>query len=131
MTLNKISLIALLSLSTLSVFASSAGRVPIIYDGLTLPEAAKDFVSKGYSNVSVNPLNNTKYLYLSNKSDVNKCSVVFKVNNNRIENTPSAGADGKLCNITGNDGRVISSRRGQGVWFNDVYRVSSDDFDLK
>ncbi|MEK9537103.1 hypothetical protein [Pantoea agglomerans] len=127
MTLNEIGLIALLGLSTLSVFANSAGRVPTTYDGLTLPEAAKDFVSKGYSNVSVNLLNNTKYLYLSSESDVNKCSVVFKVNNNRIENTPSAGADGKLCNITGNDGRVISSRRDQGVWFNDVYRLSSDD----
>lgn len=127
MTLNKISLIALLSLATFSVFANSAGRVPTTYDGLTLPEAAKDFVSKGYSNVSMNLLNNTKFLYLSSENDVNKCSVVFKVNNNRIENTPSAGADGKLCNITGNDGLVISSRRDQGVWFNDVYRVSSDD----
>jgi|GEM_PF-4092329 len=47
MALNKVALLALLSLSTFSVFANSAGRVPRTYDGLTLTEAAKDFVSKG------------------------------------------------------------------------------------
>jgi len=126
MALNKVALLVLLSGSTLSVFAKSAGRIPASFDGLIYPEVAQEFISKGYSDTSINSLNNIKYLYLSSESDVNKCSVIFRVNNGRVENTPSAGADGKLCNISESDGNVISSRRDQGIWYNDVYQVPSE-----
>jgi hypothetical protein len=126
MKLNKMVLLILLSASTFSLFAKPAGRIPASFDGLTYPEAAQEFISKGYSDASINSLNDIKYLYLSSESDVNKCSVVFRVINGRVESTPSAGADGKLCNISESGGNVISSRRDQGVWYNDVYQVPTE-----
>ncbi|RRW70218.1 hypothetical protein EGJ48_14990 [Pantoea dispersa] len=123
--LNKIALFVLLGASTLSVFAKSAGRISASFDGLTYPEVAKEFISKGYSDVSISSVNNIKYLSLSSEGDVNKCSVIFRIDNDRVENTPSAGSDGKLCNISENNGNVITSRRDQGIWYNDFYRASS------
>ncbi|WP_267432428.1 hypothetical protein [Erwinia psidii] len=126
MALNIMALLILLGTSTFSLFAKPAGRIPASFDGLTYPEVAQEFISKGYSDASINLLNDIKYLYLSSESDVNKCSVVFRVKNGRVDNTPSAGADGKLCNISESDGNVISSRRDQGIWYDDVYQVPSE-----
>lgn len=124
MTLRKIILLAVLSISGISVNAYSAECTSLSCEGLALPASAQQFISKGYSDIRINTLGNNKYLYLSSESDVNKCSVVFKVSSNHIESVPVAGEDGKLCNISVRNGNVVSSRRDQGRWYNDVYKTS-------
>lgn len=124
MVLRNIILLAVLSISGISVNAYSAECTSLSCEGLVLPASAQQFISKGYSDIKISTLGNNKYLYLSSESDVNKCSVVFKVSSNHIESAPSAGEDGKLCNISVLNGNVVSSRRDQGRWYNDVYKIS-------
>ncbi|KAB8311653.1 hypothetical protein EH228_09690 [Erwinia endophytica] len=92
--------------------------------GLPLPASAQQFIANGYSKIDIATLVNGKYLFLSSESDVNKCSVIFKIEAGKIENRPSAGQDGKLCNISETESSVVSSRRDQGIWYNDVYQVA-------
>lgn len=100
-------------------------------DGLTLPESVHNFIAKGYADIEIITLNNNKYISLSSESDVNKCVVIFNVKGNKVEKKPSAGEDGKLCNLSDVNGNVVSSYRDQGVWFNDVYQISSEkEWDL-
>lgn len=122
--LRKIIFFAVLGSSGMSENAYSEECTFTSCEGLALPSSAQQFISKGYAEVKINTLNNSKYLYLSSESDVNKCSVIFKIDNNHIENTPTSGADGKLCNISELNGNVVSSRRDQGRWYNDVYQTS-------
>lgn len=114
-----------LSFSIASSYASDCNLYSC--GGLTLPESARNFIAKGYSNVEIKTLNSNKYISLTSENDVNKCAVIFSVKDNKIENTPSAGEDGKLCNLSVTSGNIVSSYRDQGVWFNDVYKVSKDD----
>lgn len=95
-------------------------------DGYILPESASDFISQGYSNVSVQLISGYKYLLLTTLNDVNKCSVLFKVNENSVDSTPLIGTKGQICNISTRDGKVVSSWRDAGKWNDDVYQVSPD-----
>ncbi|MCG3102011.1 hypothetical protein MAQ58_21535 [Enterobacter sp. DRP3] len=124
MMLRRIILLVVLGSSGISVNAYSAECTSASCEGLALPASAQQFISEGYSDIEINTLGNSKYLYLSTESDVNKCSVIFKIESDRIENTPAAGENGKLCNISELDGNVVSSRRDQGRWYNDVYNIS-------
>ncbi|MEF3097797.1 hypothetical protein QFJ66_00460 [Raoultella terrigena] len=126
MMLRKMILLAVLSISGISVNAYSAEYTFLSCEGLALPASAQQFISKGYSDIKISTLGNSKYLYLSSENDVNKCSVVFKVDSNHIENVPTAGEDGKLCNISELNGNVVSFRRDQGRWYNDVYKISPE-----
>lgn len=124
MTLKNI-MLAVLSVFSASVNSYASDCTVKSCEGLMLPVATQKFISKGYSHIEINSLNNYKYLFLSGENDVNKCSVIFKIDNGKIENTPSAGEDGKLCNVSEINGNIVSSYRDQGTWFNDVYQISS------
>lgn len=97
-----------------------------VCNGLVLPESAHRFIMKGYKDVGIKIFNNNKYIFLSSESDVNKCSVIFNVKDGQVESIPPAGEDGKLCNILEVNGNIVSSYRDQGVWFNDIYQISSE-----
>lgn len=94
-------------------------------EGLPLPASARQFISYGYSKVDINFIKNSKYLFLSSENDVNKCSVIFKIERGEIESEPFMGQDGKICNLSEAKDSVVSLRRDQGVWYDDVYKVES------
>lgn len=95
-------------------------------DGYPLPVAARDFVSKGYSDIRIDTLKNERFLFLSNENDVNKCFVLFGVNDSGIKKEPIIGPSDNFCNPSQVGGNVTSSWRDQGIWNNDVYQVNSD-----
>ncbi len=123
MVVRKFSL--LITLGLISVYANGYAEMCTAQscNGLSLPDSAQQFISSGYSKIDIATLMNSKYLFLNNESDVNKCSVIFKIEGGKIENKPFAGQDGKLCNLSEIKNNVVSSRRDQVVWYNDVYQV--------
>lgn len=125
MSLKKIIIITTLSVISISANSYATGCTATICDGMKLPASSQKFVEKGYSNVEVKTLNDNKYLFLSSENDVNKCSVIFEITNNKIDGSPFAGEDGKLCNMSSVNDHVISSYRDQGAWVNDVYQIVS------
>jgi hypothetical protein len=131
MLLKKIIMLTTLSLISISANSYATDCTAKICDGMKLPASSQKFVKKGYSDVEVKILNDNKYLFLSSENDVNKCSVIFEINNNEIDASPFAGEDGKLCNMSSVNDHVISSYRDQGAWINDVYKiVSGKNWDL-
>jgi len=53
--------------------------------GLPLPASARQFISNGYLKTYINFINNSKYLFLNSGNDVNKCSVIFKIERGKVE----------------------------------------------
>ncbi len=123
MSLKKIIMLTALSLINISANSYTTDCNTKVCDGMTLPAPSQKFIEKGYANIEVKMLNDSKYLFLSSEGDVNKCSVIFKIQNDKIENYPAAGEDGKLCNVTAINDHVVSSYRDQGAWINDVYKT--------
>lgn len=123
MKLSKI--ILLFMLVTVNIYGNiyASTCTAISCEGVTLPSSARKFIEKGYEHIEVSVLDNDKYLYLSTESDVNKCSVIFKFHDDKIEDIPFAGEDGNLCNISKVNGNIVSSWRDKGVWYNDIYQV--------
>ncbi|AFJ46276.1 hypothetical protein EBL_c11720 [Shimwellia blattae DSM 4481 = NBRC 105725] len=115
----------MLSLIGISIDSYASDCTVSICDGMKLPASSKIFIEKGYADIEVKILNNKKYVFLSSEGDINKCSVIFNVQNNKIESPPVAGEDGKLCNVSAINNYVVSSYRDQGIWINDVYKVLS------
>ncbi|WP_205245532.1 hypothetical protein [Erwinia amylovora] len=105
-------------------YAESCGKKSC--GGLPLPASARQFISNGYSKVDINFIKNSKYLFLSSENDVNRCSVIFKIKRGKIESEPFMGQNGKLCNLSEAKDSVVSLRRDQGVWYNDIYKVESE-----
>ncbi|WP_421241207.1 hypothetical protein [Aeromonas enteropelogenes] len=89
--------------------------------GLVIPPIAKKLINDGYENVEIRELLGNKYLFITTSHEVNRCSVIFEVVNNEIDKTPKAGLDGKLCNVSTNNGYVISSWRDKGEWNENIY----------
>lgn len=125
MLLKKIIILTALSLVSISANSYATDCTAEICDGMELPASSQMLIENGYANVEVKMLNDSKYLFLSSEGDVNKCSVIFKIQNDKIEGSPTAGEDGKLCNVSAINGYVVSSYRDQGTWINDVYQVLS------
>lgn len=131
MLLKKIIMFTILILISISANIYATDCTTTICDGVKLPASSRKYVKKGYSDVEVKTINNNKYLFLSSESDVNKCSVIFKITNNKVDDIPFIGENGKLCNIASVNDHVISSYRDQGAWINDVYQiVSGKNWDL-
>lgn len=124
MIIKKIPLLTALGL--ISIYANSYAEVCTVTscNGLPLPASAQQFISNGYSNINIATLKSSKYLFLSSESDINKCSVIFQIDGDKIDNIPSAGQDGKLCNLSETKDGIVSSMRDQGMWYNDVYQVA-------
>ncbi|KAA5934725.1 hypothetical protein F3I27_03685 [Pantoea sp. Bo_2] len=125
MLLKKIMMLTALSLISVSVSGYATDCTAKICAGMKLPASSKIFIENGYANVEVRTLNDSKYLFLNSEGDVNKCSVIFKIQNDKIESFPTAGEDGKLCNVSAINDYVVSAYRDQGTWINDVYQVLS------
>lgn len=75
--------------------------------------------------MKVGVLQNNKFLFLSSDGDVNKCSILFKIDGDKFNEDPVIGLDANFCNVTQMGGSVISSWRDKGVWNSNVYRVDS------
>lgn len=93
--------------------------------GYEIPMSARRFISSGYSEVKIKSLLKDKFLFLGANGVVNKCYVLFGIENNKINNFPSIGQEGNFCNISNTDDRIISTWREQGVWNSNVYKVDA------
>lgn len=125
MALTKVMILITLSVISISVNSYASECTIKSCNGLMLPASTQKFISKGYEDIEIKEINNNRYLFLSSRNDVNKCSVVFKIDDNQIESAPSAGESGSVCNVSEINGKVVSSYRDQGMWFDDIYLVSS------
>ncbi len=55
-------------------------------NGYDMPESAKHFIAEGYSFIKIDMLQNKHFLFLSSDGDVNKCSVLFEIENTNNKN---------------------------------------------
>ncbi|SIR55832.1 hypothetical protein [Aeromonas veronii] len=98
--------------------------------GLVIPAIAKKLITDGYESVEIKKLLGNEYLFLTTLHDVNRCSVIFKVTNNKIDENPTAGLVEKLCNVSTNNGYVISSWRDKGEWNENIYENNKGKWKL-
>lgn len=64
--------------------------------GYEIPMSARGFISSGYSEVKIKSLLKDIFLFLGASGDVNKCYVLFRIENNKINNFPSIGQEGSF-----------------------------------
>lgn len=95
-------------------------------DGYKIPLEIQGVIHNGYENIAVINISGFKYLSVTTKNDVNKCSVLFKIDSQIVNSTPTVGVKEQICNITTHDSNIISSWRDSGKWNDDVYQVNSD-----
>jgi hypothetical protein len=93
-------------------------------EGFNIPNKAREIITKGYNKVSIKSILGVKYLVLTNEHDINKCSILFKIDGQVIETIPVIGAKEQICNITIRHDKIVSSWRDSGEWNDDVYQVS-------
>jgi len=93
--------------------------------GYNIPFNVKTIISEGYEKIYISSYGNKKYLTLTTNHDVNQCSVLFLIENERISSTPAIGRGRSLCNVSVHDDKVVSSWRDQGKWNNDIYHINS------
>ncbi|PAF44206.1 hypothetical protein [Helicobacter sp. 11S02596-1] len=145
----------LLALLFLAGFVSASYADTCNYsecEGIALPDNVKKILDEGYWEVDgIENLLNKKYLFLSaeNVNDAYKCSILFRVNNNKIESQPVSGwhffnykSDVNsgiepptfakydplmLCDISVVNGNVVSSSRYQGGWEEKVYHIDQEN----
>ncbi|WP_342040764.1 hypothetical protein [Aeromonas caviae] len=98
--------------------------------GFITPPLVKTLLNDGYEKIEIKKIFDLEYLFVTTSHDVNQCSIIFKIVHGKIEDTPSAGVDGKLCNISLHDKYVVSSWRDKGEWNDDVYMIIQDKWTL-
>lgn len=89
--------------------------------GVKLP-----YIEQGYSEIRILDILNKKYLILTSAGDVNKCSVLFEVKADVVDEVPIKFGDGKICNLSVVGKYVTSSWRDKGMWNEDVYEIAHD-----
>lgn len=94
-------------------------------NGYDIPESAKNFIINGYSEIKVAHLQKETFLFLNSVGDINNCSVLFKIEDEKIDKEPVIGQNGDFCNVTQVGDAIISTWREQGVWNSNVYRINS------
>lgn len=98
--------------------------------GLITPPLVKKLLNDGYEKIEIKKILDLEYLFVTTSHEVNQCSIIFKIVHGKVEDTPSAGMDGKLCNISFHDKYVVSSWRDKGEWNDNVYEVVQDKWTL-
>jgi len=98
--------------------------------GLITPPLVKKLVNDGYEEIEIKKVLEYEYLFVTTSHEVNQCSIIFKVVHGKIEDTPAAGMDGTLCNISTHDKYAVSSWRDKGEWNDDIYEVTQDKWTL-
>lgn len=126
MVLKKIHELIILSIISISSNCYAAMCTSQSCDGYTLPDSTMKFIDQGYSEIKISSLLNEKYLFLTSENDVNKCSILFRVSVNGIDELPVAGEGRNLCNMSIINNKIVSSWRDQGKWNDDVYEVNQN-----
>jgi hypothetical protein len=93
-------------------------------EGFNIPNKAREIITKGYNKVSIKSILGVKYLVLTNEHDINKCSILFKIDKQLIETAPLIGIKEQICNIKIRHNKIISSWRDSGEWNDDIYQVN-------
>lgn len=95
-------------------------------DGVKLPSVVTTYIEQGYSEIRTLDILNKKYLMLTSAGDVNKCSVLFEVKADVVDEVPIKFGDRKVCNLSVVGKYVTSSWRDKGMWNEDVYEIAHD-----
>ncbi|UNK63171.1 hypothetical protein [Buttiauxella ferragutiae] len=94
-------------------------------EGLSIPSEAKKIINSGYEYVSIENYLGNKYLVATTVSEINKCSVLFGINGDTINNVPTVGVNNQICNLSMHDNKIISSWRDAGEWNEDIYQINT------
>lgn len=97
------------------------------YENYNIPSSVRSIIDSGYGDIEIKKINNYEYLVVTSESDINKCSILFKINNGSVESVPSIGINESICNISIDTDKLISSWRDQGRWNEDIYKINPDD----
>lgn len=125
MTLKKICSILMVSASVSTSYAEFNAATE--YENYNIPNSVISIIDSGYGNVEIKKINNNDYLVATSESDINKCSILFKINNASVSSVPSIGIDEPICNISVDADRLISSWREQGRWNEGIYKINPED----
>lgn len=127
MTKNIIFLSLILSTFLTVIPISSASNCsPKTCAGYNVPEVVRIIINKGCDEIPTKIIQGNRYFTVTSTHDTNKCSVFFKINEQKVEPNPSVGINEQICNITIHDGKVLSALRDTGKWNDGAYQVNDD-----
>mgnify|MGYP001131893574 CR=1 FL=1 len=98
--------------------------------GFPVPLIVKDFIKNGYEKINLVTILGEKYVIVTTENEINKCAVLFPVNEVGIAKTPVNFQNNNFCNYSILDGKVISSWKDTAKWYDDIYQLNNNNWVL-
>ncbi|AWH89625.1 hypothetical protein [Limnobaculum parvum] len=98
--------------------------------GIALPKSIKDLINGGYNNIEVVNLLNKRYLTITSNNEINKCSILFSINENSIDDTSVFPKGNQICNYKIINNNFVSHWRDGGKWYEDIYQMKDSKGEL-
>ncbi|MCL6405027.1 hypothetical protein [Dickeya dadantii] len=99
-------------------------------DGFLVPNNIRNMINDGYEKTTSAIIIGRKYLIATTNSDINRCSILFLITANGINENPVLPEKKPICNYSVNKNNVISSWKDEGKWNEDIYQISNDKWTL-